>query len=151
MRNLHDSAAHIQGRRHDVVYAEPLHRTHDSHDVDDGVDGADFVEVNLIERDVVNGGLRLTQPSEQRDGARLARRRQCGLADEPRDVRQRPVAVGTMRVAVLVPVVVCVCLFVSAIVPVAVIVAVVRDAAHQTQLMPVGAGVVIVTVRRVAP
>ena len=93
VRNLDGAAPDVQRRRDDVVDAEPLHREHDADDVDDGVDGADFVQVNLVDRHVVDRGLGLAEALEQRLGAGLPRRRQRRVTDEVRDLAQRAMAV----------------------------------------------------------
>ena len=42
--------------------AGPFHRERDADDVDDGVEGADLVEVDLLDRHLVDGGFRFRQP-----------------------------------------------------------------------------------------
>ena len=80
------AASHIQRRHHHVVHAEPLHSVHRADDVDDRVEGADFVEMDTVERHVVDGGLRFGQPLEQVDRAILPRRRQSRPPDRGADL-----------------------------------------------------------------
>ena len=55
----------VQRRHDDVVGAEPLHPEHGADDVDDRVERADLVQVDALDRHVVNRGLGLGQPLEQ--------------------------------------------------------------------------------------
>ena len=93
VRDLDGAAADVQRRRDDVVDAEPLEREHGADDVDDRVERADLVQVDVVDRHVVDGRLGLAQPLEQRDRARLPRCRQRGVADQMRDLFERPMPV----------------------------------------------------------
>ncbi len=90
MRRLHHSATNIERRRHDAVGAEPLQGVHGADDVDDGVEGADFMEVDLLDRHVVNRGLGFRQALEQCLRAIASGRRQCRLVDQLEDPGEVP-------------------------------------------------------------
>jgi len=75
VRARHRSAPDVQRRRDDPLRPELLQAVHRADDIDDGVDGADFVEVDAVDRHVVNGGFRLGQPLEQMDRAFFPRLR----------------------------------------------------------------------------
>jgi len=66
VRRLHRAAADVQRRAHDPVRADPLEGEHDADDVDDRVEGADLVQVDLLDRHLMNRRFRLRQPLEQR-------------------------------------------------------------------------------------
>ncbi len=73
--------------------AEPLHPEHRADDVDDRVEGADLVQVDAIERHIVNRRLRLRQPTGTvRDRAILALARQRRALDAARDLLQAVMA-----------------------------------------------------------
>ena len=54
----------------------------DADDVDDGIEGADLVQVDLVERHVVNGGFRLPEPAEEVNRAILPFPRERRALDE---------------------------------------------------------------------
>ena len=99
VRARHRAAADVERRRDDAVGAEPFHREHGADDVDDRVDGADLVQVDAVERHVVNRGLGFGEPVEQRDGARLPGRRQRRTADVALDVGEAVMTLGLPAVA----------------------------------------------------
>ena len=82
-----------------AVGAEPFHREHGADDVDDRVDGADLVQVDAVERHVVNRGFGFGEPVEQRDGARLPGRRQRRTTDVALDVGEAVMIGARRRVA----------------------------------------------------
>ena len=88
MRRVHHAAADVQRRADDAVGADPLEREHGADDVDDRVEGADLVQVHLLDRHLMDGGLGLGQPLEQRLRAVAARRRQRRPVDQREDLRQ---------------------------------------------------------------
>ena len=55
------AAAHIQWRRNPAIDAEGFAARGGAVDVDDGVDGADFVEVDFLDGNGMNGGFSLTK------------------------------------------------------------------------------------------
>ena len=56
----------FSGEQTIAIGADPLEREHRADDVDDRVERADFVQVNLLDRHLVNRRLGLGQPLEQR-------------------------------------------------------------------------------------
>ena len=62
----------LSGDETTSVGPEPFHGERRADDVDDRVEGADFVQVHLLDRHLVNRGLGFGQPAEQGDRARLA-------------------------------------------------------------------------------
>ena len=60
-------------------------------DVADGIDGADFVEMDLLDRDPVYFGFRLAEPLKHGDGILFRAVRQARAFDHLEDVRQVPV------------------------------------------------------------
>ena len=86
VRALDRAAADVERRRYDVVDAEPLEPVHGADDVDDGVERADLVEVDLLDRRLVNRRFGLGEPLEQVNRALLAlglQRRPADLVDDP--------------------------------------------------------------------
>jgi hypothetical protein len=57
VRAFHRAAPHVQRRRHHLVGAEPLHAVHGADDVDDRIERADFMEVHVLERRLMDLGL----------------------------------------------------------------------------------------------
>ena len=76
VRAVHRAATDVERRRDHVVDAEPLEGVHRSDDVDDRVEGADLVEMDLLDRRVVDRRFGLGQPLEQ-----MRLRRSCPSAD----------------------------------------------------------------------
>ena len=60
----------------------------DADDVDDRIERADFVQVDLVERHVVDRGLRLAEPAEEVNRAILALPRERRALDEAGNVLQ---------------------------------------------------------------
>src|SRR6202008_758923 len=67
----------------------PLDREHRADDVDDRIDRAHFVEVDLVDRNPMDRGIRLAEPAEHFDRSRLYRLRQSRTPDRGLDVLQR--------------------------------------------------------------
>ena len=82
VRHLHHARTQVQRRRDDIVDAEPLEPEHRADDVDDRVDGPDLVQVDLVDRHLVDCGLGFADPAKEIDRPLLARGRQRRLADE---------------------------------------------------------------------
>ena len=72
----------LSGDDDDVVDAEPLHAVHGADDVDDRIERADLVQVDSLDRHVVDRGLGLGEPVEQLHRAILACPRQRRALDE---------------------------------------------------------------------
>ena len=64
VRALDCAAAHVEGRAHPLVDCERLRADRRTNDVDHRVNGANFVEVNLLQRSVVNLRLGRTERFE---------------------------------------------------------------------------------------
>ena len=78
----------FNGDDDDVVDAEPLEGVHGADDVDDRVEGADLVQMDPLDRRVVDRGFGLGEPLEQMDCPFLPLGRQRGPPDRCDDVRQ---------------------------------------------------------------
>ena len=68
-------------------------REHRADDVDDRVERANFVQVNLLDRNLMDGGFGLAETMEQRLGARLRGRRQRRPLDQSVDLREAAMGV----------------------------------------------------------
>ncbi len=98
----HHAAADVERRRDDAVRAQPFEAEHGARDVDDRIEFADLVQMNLLQRHLVNGGLGLGQPTEELDRAPAGALREGRPVDQPDDLLQRPmtlVRVVTVRAA----------------------------------------------------
>ena len=91
MRRMDHSAADVERRADDRVGAEPLQPEHRADDVDDRVEGADFVEMHLLDRHLVNRRLGVRQPLEQRLRAVASGFGECG---SDRSARRSPADFG---------------------------------------------------------
>ena len=89
-----DSAAN---RRSDRRRHRPLEREHGADDVDDRVERADFVEVHLLDRHLVNRRLGFGESLEQCFRPVAAGGRERGLVDQREDLRQAAMVVMTPR------------------------------------------------------
>ncbi len=102
MRRPHHPAADVQRRAHDLVCLEPVEREDGADDVHNRVEGADLVEVDAVDRHLVNGSLGLGQPLEQRLGARLPGGRQRRAVDVRVDLREASVRMLPLAMSVVV-------------------------------------------------
>ena len=91
MRAAHRAAAEVQRRGDDPIGAEPLEREDAADDVDDRVERADFVQVDVVDRHLVDVRFDRREPAEQRDRAIARRRRQRRAGDQPLDLGDVPV------------------------------------------------------------
>ena len=66
MRAPDRSAAHVERRDDDLVGAKPFHAEHGSNDVDNRIEGTHFVQMDALDRHIVNCSLCLRQLLEQR-------------------------------------------------------------------------------------
>ena len=66
-------------------------------DIDDRIDGADFVEVNLVDGFVVDGGLDPAEVVEDGDGVVFGGGGNGTAVDQATDIRQGPMGVGGRR------------------------------------------------------
>ena len=63
------SAAHVEGRGKPAIDAESLAAGGGADDIDDGVDRADFVEVDFLDGNGMNGGFGFAEKLKGADGA----------------------------------------------------------------------------------
>ncbi len=94
MRRVHHAPADVQRGAHDAIGVEPLERVDGPDDVDNRVERADFVQVYLVDRDLMDGRFGFSQTMEERLRAILACRRKRRALDKPVDLRQA--AMGMM-------------------------------------------------------
>jgi hypothetical protein len=94
VRRVHHPPADVEGRRHNPVHAEPLQAEDGAHDVDDRIECADLMQMNLLHRHVVDGGLGFSEPLEKGFRPIAPRRGQGGLVDQPVDFGKAPVRVA---------------------------------------------------------
>ena len=80
---------------------EPFEREHGADDVDDRVERAHLVQMNLVDRDLVDGGFGFAKPMKQLLRASLRRRRQRRALDQRVDLGEA--AMRMMVRDVLVP------------------------------------------------
>ena len=103
MRGLHRAAPDVDGRHDDAIGLEPVEREDSPDDVDDRVERADFVQVDLLHRHVVDGGFRFGEPIEERRRTRLSLVGQRRLRDALLDAGEvivpmpGPLRTGTTR------------------------------------------------------
>ena len=76
VRRLHHAAADVQRRADDAIGTEPLHRKDGADDVDDRVERADLVQMNLLDRNLVDGRFGLAKTMKQ-----LLARDACAAGD----------------------------------------------------------------------
>ena len=88
VRGMHHPAADVQRRADDAIGLEPFDREHRADDVDDRVEGAHFVQMNLLDRNLVDRGFGLAKTMEERFGPRLRVRRQRRPLDQLVDFRK---------------------------------------------------------------
>src|SRR4029077_9306107 len=94
MGRLGCASAHVQGRTGERFDAQGREADTRSDNVDDRVDGADFVEVNLLERHVMDSGFGYTKIAEDGGGTLLHGRREWGLTDDVENGAERAVRVS---------------------------------------------------------
>jgi hypothetical protein len=80
VRGLHRAAPDVDGRHDDAIGLEPVEREDSPDDVDDRVERADFVQVDLLHRHVVDGGFRFREPIEERRRTRFPMRSPTAIA-----------------------------------------------------------------------
>ena len=68
---MHHPAADVQRRADDAIGLEPFNRKYRTDDVDDRVEGAHLVQVDLLDRNLVNCSFGLAKTMEERFGPRL--------------------------------------------------------------------------------
>ena len=73
MGALDGAAPHVEGRRDPTIDGEEFGSGGGADDVNDGVDGADFVEVNALNGDGVDGGFGFAEELEGAGGILLHR------------------------------------------------------------------------------
>ena len=88
MRALDHAAAHIHGGNMPLLYAEVLDARARAHNIRDRVDRPNLVEVNLLDRDIVNFRLGRAEKLKRLDSAAFHPFRERGFADELADHRQ---------------------------------------------------------------
>jgi hypothetical protein len=96
VRRLHHPAADVQGRADDAIGADPCHREDDADDVDDRVERADFVQVDLLHRHLVDRRLRVAEALKHRLRPITTRWRETRPIDQLENLGKTP-----MRVMVL--------------------------------------------------
>ena len=97
--------------------ADPLHREHDADDVDDRIERADFVQVDGVDRHLMDSGFNFREPLKHRLRAIASGGRQRGAIDEREDLRKASVRMmPRVRVMMIVRVVTVVMVFVRVIV-----------------------------------
>ena len=82
MRRVHHAAADVQRRADDAIGMKPFEREHGADDVDNRVERADLVQVNLLDRHLMNGRLGFAETMEQLFGACLRDRRERRALDQ---------------------------------------------------------------------
>jgi len=113
VRGMHHSATDVQRRADDAIGMEPFDREDGADDVDNRVERADFVEMDLVDWNLVNSRFRFSKVMKQLFRASLRRRRQGRALDQLIDFGEAAVRVlmrgggGCMPVVVLVIMPVC--------------------------------------------
>ena len=82
VRRIHHAAADVQRRADDAIGAETIRARNRADDVDDRVERADLVQMNLLDRNLVNRRFGLAKAMKQLLGAGLRRRRQRRALDQ---------------------------------------------------------------------
>ena len=90
---MHHSAADVQRRADDAIGVEPFDREHRADDVDDRVERADLVQMDLVDRNLMDGRFGFAEPMEELFGARLRGRRERRALDQRVDLGQAAVRV----------------------------------------------------------
>jgi hypothetical protein len=91
---LDGATADVERRGDPAINAEQFSADGRGHNVHDGVDCADFMEVNLLDIDAVNGGFSFTEHLKGAAGAVFHRIRKIGAADDVEDRRKMAMLVG---------------------------------------------------------
>ena len=101
MLTMDDPTPDVYGRGDDLRRAEPLQSEHGANDVYDRIEGTDLVEMNPLDRHVVNRRLGIGQTAKEVDRAVLSIPRETGLLDGGGDLFQAVVIMA--RRSALVP------------------------------------------------
>jgi hypothetical protein len=105
MGGVHHPPADVQRRAHDAIGAAPLDREHGADDVDDRIELADLVQMDFLDRHLVNLRLGFREALEKSLRAIAAARCERGAVDVREDFRECPVsvilAVGRMVAMIL--------------------------------------------------
>ncbi len=92
------TATDVDRRADDAADAEKLEGQAGAHDIGDGIGGAHFVKVDFFDGYLVDGGFRLAELLEYREGICLGKFGEVGLLDDFDDVREMAVGFfGSLR------------------------------------------------------
>ena len=97
MRALHSTAADIQGRAHNLIYAQRLGRYGCAHNIHHRIDRPDLMEMNALQIAVVNLGLNRSQALKNGDSCFLRRRADLRPRNYLPDLPQAPALALRMR------------------------------------------------------
>src|SRR5580765_3928459 len=96
MSHLDGATTNVQGGAGEGLDAQSREADTRPDNVDDGIDGANFVEMDLLERHVVDSGFGNTETAEDGGCALLHRRRKRRLRNDVENRAERAVRVGVL-------------------------------------------------------